>query len=412
MAWVSNWIQGIIVAVIIGTIIEMILPEGNCKKYIKVVIGVYVLFSIISPVINKVTGNNFSVTNIFDLNEYMQASSSDAKQNLNESQEQQIKSIYETNLKNDIKEKLKSKGYEATNILLDIENNSQYTLKSINITLKKAKETNTNTVQAINEIEIQVGNNEQNNQTQSDNKNSENISSKEKNELKQYLSGVYEIDAKKISINWKGGNKLMLKDKIKQIIAKGEGADNKKKIENLAVFLVILIITLVVINIIWNGNKKTKPEEDEEDTSKKLAMETIETANNLNSKNDLSMQLEEILEKIDGVGKVKVLITYSQTNEIIPMYNEETSQKDTEEKDTSGGTRKVIETDVSKEIIYEENSGSKVPITQSIVSPKIEGAIITAQGAGNATVKANIVQAVEAVTGIASHKIQVFTMSS
>ena len=204
----------------------------------------------------------------------------------------------------------------------------------------------------------------------------------------------------------------MLKDKIKQIIAKGEGADNKKKIENLAVFLIILIITLVVINIIWNGNKKTKPEEDEEDTSKKLAMETIETANNLNSKNDLSMQLEEILEKIDGVGKVKVLITYSQTNEIIPMYNEETSQKDTEEKDTSGGTRKVIETDVSKEIIYEENSGSKVPITQSIVSPKIEGAIITAQGAGNATVKANIVQAVEAVTGIASHKIQVFTMSS
>ncbi len=204
----------------------------------------------------------------------------------------------------------------------------------------------------------------------------------------------------------------MLKDKIKQIIAKGEGVDNKKKIENLAVFLVILIITLVAINIIWNGNKKTTPEEDEEDTSKKLAMETIETANNLNSKNDLSMQLEEILEKIDGVGKVKVLITYSQTNEIIPMYNEETSQKDTEEKDTSGGTRKVIETDVSKEIIYEENSGSKVPITQSIVSPKIEGAIITAQGAGNATVKANIVQAVEAVTGIASHKIQVFTMSS
>lgn len=204
----------------------------------------------------------------------------------------------------------------------------------------------------------------------------------------------------------------MLKDKIKQIIAKGEGVDNKKKIENLAVFLVILIITLVAINIIWNDNKKTTPEEDEQDTSKKLAMETIETANNLNSKNDLSIQLEEILEKIDGVGKVKVLITYSQTNEIIPMYNEETSQKDTEEKDTSGGTRKVIETDVSKEIIYEENSGSKVPITQSIVSPKIEGAIITAQGAGNATVKANIVQAVEAVTGIASHKIQVFTMSS
>ena len=50
--WISNWAQGIIVAVIIGTIIEMVLPEGNCKKYVKVVIGIYILFSIISPDIN------------------------------------------------------------------------------------------------------------------------------------------------------------------------------------------------------------------------------------------------------------------------------------------------------------------------------------------------------------------------
>ena len=48
---------------------------------------------------------------------------------------------------------------------------------------------------------------------------------------------------------------------------------------------------------------------------------------------------------------------------------------------------------------------------QSIISPKIEGAIITAKGAEDTTVKANIIQAVEAVTGIASHKIQVFAMN-
>ena len=59
MGWVSNWIQGIIIAVVISTIVEMILPEGNSKKYIKVVIGVYILFSIVSPVISKVTGNSF-----------------------------------------------------------------------------------------------------------------------------------------------------------------------------------------------------------------------------------------------------------------------------------------------------------------------------------------------------------------
>ena len=45
--WITNWAEAIIIAVVIATIIEMILPEGNCKKYIKVVIGVYILFTII-----------------------------------------------------------------------------------------------------------------------------------------------------------------------------------------------------------------------------------------------------------------------------------------------------------------------------------------------------------------------------
>lgn len=203
----------------------------------------------------------------------------------------------------------------------------------------------------------------------------------------------------------------MLKDKIKAFFNKESEGDNKKKIENLAVFIVILIVTLIAINLIFSNDKKEK-QDTSVDPNKKLAKQDSTSINTSATTQDtLSLQLEEILEKIEGVGKVKVLITYSQTNETIPMYNEDTSQKDTEEKDTNGGTRKVIETDVKKEIIYQENSGEKTPIIKSILSPKIEGAIITAQGAGNATVKTNIIQAVEAVTGISSHKIQVFSMT-
>lgn len=204
----------------------------------------------------------------------------------------------------------------------------------------------------------------------------------------------------------------MLKDKIKNFLTKEQEGDNKKKIENLAVFVVILIVTLIAINLIWNSGTK-KNEDTSDDPNKKLAgVEEGSTMQaNAMTQDTLSIQLEEILERIEGVGKAKVLITYSQTSETIPMYNEDSSQKDTEETDTSGGTRKITETDSKKEIIYQENNGEKIPITQSIVSPKIEGAIITAQGAGNAEVKTNIIQAVEAVTGVASHKIQVFSMS-
>ncbi len=49
----------------------------------------------------------------------------------------------------------------------------------------------------------------------------------------------------------------------------------------------------------------------------------------------------------------------------------------------------------------------KTPITQKVVQPKIEGAIITAKGANDMTTKTNIIQAVEAATGLATHKIQV-----
>lgn len=76
-----------------------------------------------------------------------------------------------------------------------------------------------------------------------------------------------------------------------------------------------------------------------------------------------------------------------------------------------GGSRKINENTSKKDIIYEENNGVKTPITQSVINPVIEGAIVTAEGAYNADIKANIIQAVEAATGLTSYKIQVFEMN-
>lgn len=75
-----------------------------------------------------------------------------------------------------------------------------------------------------------------------------------------------------------------------------------------------------------------------------------------------------------------------------------------------GGNRKISQTSNKKEVIYQEVNGEKIPVTQSIINPKIEGAIVTAVGANSSTIKTNIVQAVEAATGLPTHKIQVFEM--
>lgn len=189
----------------------------------------------------------------------------------------------------------------------------------------------------------------------------------------------------------------MLKERLIKIF-KEEG-NNKKKIENLVFFLIILVITIVAINFIWKDDKKD--DTNTNDNSKKLATTTQEQTYQEDS---LETKLENILSNISGVGNVNVLLTYNETEELIPVYNESDKRSTTNEVDSEGGTRVIEEVDSSKEVVYQNDE----IITQKKISPKIEGAIITAIGANNATVKANIIQAVEAATGIATHKIQVF----
>lgn len=197
----------------------------------------------------------------------------------------------------------------------------------------------------------------------------------------------------------------MLKEKMKDLM-KIENLNNKKKIENLVVFLIILIITIIAINMIWKDDKK---QNDITKTKNTKLAEDIEEKSEKGMK--INKELEEILSNIKGVGKVKVLVTYSESSQIIAMYNENKKETSTEEKDDTGGTRVITESDSQKDVIYKEKNGEKEPITQKTIMPKIEGAIITAEGAESADVKNNIIQAVEAVTGLATHKIQVFTMN-
>ena len=201
----------------------------------------------------------------------------------------------------------------------------------------------------------------------------------------------------------------MLSEKLKKMFSKNDG-NNKKKIENILVFIVILAITIVAINYIWNGDKWSQSSNSVPDAENDNTVVQVSSDANYDENEE---KLANILSKIAGVGKVKVLLTYSQTSTYVPIYNENVKSSNTTETDSAGGSRTVEENDSQKEVIYkEDSSGNREPVTQSIISPKIEGAIITAEGADNAEVKTAIVQAVEAATGLATHKIQVFKMSN
>lgn len=204
----------------------------------------------------------------------------------------------------------------------------------------------------------------------------------------------------------------MIKDKLNLlkgfINKKTEGKESKKTVESLLIIGIILVIAVIFINYMFGNNE---PSKNEASTNKVLASTTNNiTQNTIATENELEIKLKNILTKINGVGNVEVMVTYSQSSKTIPLYNEDIQATTTEEKDTTGGIRKITENTSNREVVYDETNGQKSVITQSIVSPEIEGAIVIAEGALNASVKNNIIQAVEAVTGLSTHKIQVFEM--
>lgn len=207
MEFLNSWLQGIIIAVIISTIIEMILPNGNSKKYIKVVLGVYVVFNIITPVVNQFIHSDFELSSILNIEEYskkMETYEVTSKNiDMNKANENNIKQIYTTNLKKDMASKLKEKGYIVKQMEVEIENDETYSINHISLYLEKEQETeeqdnvveNRVVINEIEKVEIQIGEKKKEESSQKST-----LSEKEKKEINQYLVSIYEVKEKQITI--------------------------------------------------------------------------------------------------------------------------------------------------------------------------------------------------------------------
>ncbi len=193
--FLSSWAQGIIVAVIIATLIEMILPNSSSKKYVKVVIGMYILFTIVSPIIKKVGGKdiNLNTINIEKYEQQIAKSDNTISRKFEDNNTRSIKDIYVSNLKADISAKLKEKGYEIDTSDIQIKDDENYTIEKITLKLiKMEQKQGKNNEIVINTVEI--GN------TISQ-KDSKTLSDDDKQEVKDYISETYDIDKKNINIS-------------------------------------------------------------------------------------------------------------------------------------------------------------------------------------------------------------------
>ena len=113
---------------------------------------------------------------------------------------------------------------------------------------------------------------------------------------------------------------------------------------------------------------------------------------------NITTQLEKTLSQVEGAGKVKVLINYSQSGEKILAYDMESNIN---EKDNGK------ENNSKSEVVYD---GNKMPVILKEYMPKVEGVIIVAQGGNIEGVKKQLISGTVALLGIDSHKIEVLKM--
>lgn len=223
MDWISDWAGGIIIAVIIGTVIEMILPEGNSKKYIKMVIGIYVLFTIVSPIITKFTGESIQVSEVLELDKYIVEAEEAAKaQNTIQNDNQDnIMKVYLSGIKSDMKAKIEAKGYNVKSIDVGVTDDETYKIQYINLSVEENEnisnpeensgedneqniiENTIEPVEQVEKVEVNIGSEKTDTEEKSeeDNDNKSQLSYSKKQELKEYLSSVYEVNVSSITIN-------------------------------------------------------------------------------------------------------------------------------------------------------------------------------------------------------------------
>ena len=152
--------------------------------------------------------------------------------------------------------------------------------------------------------------------------------------------------------------------------------------------LVMIIAVIALFGILLSestGDKKNGATNAQQSFEAQSAEESIEK------------RLQKILAQIDGVGAVKVMVTFESSEENVYSADVETSSQSDEQGQSQSEKKKLLTVD---------NSGES-PVVEKQIQPQIRGVIVVCEGADNVTVKEAVTDAVKAGLGVSLSNISV-----
>ncbi len=212
--FMSSWVKGLGLAIVMVSILEMLLPNNKTKKYIRMVMGVYILFTIISPFVS-----NKEVFNINDIN-LEKYSTTQTSTSLNQtSMDERIKELYIEELEKDITKKLTAKGYEVISckVKAEISDKEEETkISKIKVNVKKSQEDESSSdkengqnlenqivtqIQKIKPIDTSIQTNDTQQENSMDEAQSTEVSKSDIQNIKKFLIEEYGVSEKCLEIN-------------------------------------------------------------------------------------------------------------------------------------------------------------------------------------------------------------------
>lgn len=170
-----------------------------------------------------------------------------------------------------------------------------------------------------------------------------------------------------------------------------------KGIKHIEVIAGVCILAILLLIAFGGGGESSSEKTETSDAGKEIQA-------------NLANELETVLGSIKGAGKVKVLITYETTSEIVPAYNEQSQHNKTTETDTDGTTRTDESSSGSSSPVTINSQGGSTTLILTEKMPQIRGVIIVAEGAGNVNVRLDLLRAAKTVLCINADKVDVFEM--
>lgn len=164
---------------------------------------------------------------------------------------------------------------------------------------------------------------------------------------------------------------------------------SSKRLRMLAVIAALSAAVLMFLSSLWPASCAERGSIETGRT------ETVKTA--ADPASAIEKRLEDILSRMDGVGRAKVMLTLDRTGEQVLALDEK----------SSGGGAGASETRPATV----QSGGREEPIVLTEVLPRIRGVIVIAEGAASISVRQNILAAVSTVLGIEEKAVEVFVMA-